>query len=338
MTNYYTLYLPPGIAPLDYALEVSVYHEGDLAGLDLLDLADAPAGKSYRLATIELTPALRRAPRQAVDRARLGLRELAARPEIAPGLTLNAYHLERERYRTGERLTVLLEWQQTDDLSLPDYYPELRLVRQGQVLAARDAAPVYDRYPTSWWQPDETVLDWRDLIVPPEVESGLAELQVRVRGQEPFSLGWVQIEAVPRVYDLPEMQRRVRSPWSEVAALAGYDLSAFEVVVGGDLTLTLYWEALGPSDQELVVFTHLLSEDGRLIAQHDGPPASGGRPTTGWVEGEYIADPHALQWVDTIYTGPAMIEVGLYDPRTGLRLLAPRGDSRLLLPDAIIVR
>lgn len=338
VTNYYTLYLPPGIAPLDYALEVSVYHEGDLAGLDLLDLAGAPAGKSYRLATIELTPALRRAPRQAVDRARLGLRELAARPEIAPGLTLNAYHLERERYRTGERLTVLLEWQQTDDLSLPDYYPELRLVRQGQVLAARDAAPVYDCYPTSWWQPDETVLDWRDLIVPPEVESGPAELQVRVRGQEPLSLGWVQIEAVPRVYDLPEMQRRVRSPWSEVAALAGYDLSAFEVVAGGDLTLTLYWEALGPSDQELVVFTHLLSEDGRLIAQHDGPPASGGRPTTGWVEGEYIADPHALQWVDTIYTGPAMIEVGLYDPRTGLRLLTPRGDSRLLLPDAIIVR
>jgi hypothetical protein len=338
VTNYYALYLPPGIAPLDYTLEVSVYHEGDLAGLDLLDLAGAPAGKSYRLAEIELTPALRRAPRQAVDRARLGLQELAERPEAAPGLVLNAYHLERDHYRTGERMVVLLEWQQADSVALPDYWPELRLLRNGEVLAARDAAPVYDRYPTSWWEPGETVLDWRDLVVPPELASGPVQVQLQVRGQAPISLGKVEIEAVTRVYDLPIMQRRVRSSLGQVAALEGYDLSTLDVVAGRELTLTLYWGALGPSEQDLAVFTHLLTEDGRLIAQHDAVPAGGARPTTGWVEGEYITDRHALQWVDTMYAGPAMIEVGLYDSRTGLRLLTPWGDSRLLLPDAIMVR
>ncbi|MBC7255947.1 MAG: hypothetical protein H5T66_07580, partial [Chloroflexi bacterium] len=48
-------------------------------------------------------------------------------------------------------------------------------------------------------------------------------------------------------------------------------------------------------------------------------------------------DRHTLQWVDTVYSGPAVIEVGLYDPLSGQRLKTPRGDSRLLLLDVITV-
>ena len=338
VTNYHALYLPVGIAPLDYALEVSVYHEQELAGLDVLDAAGAPAGKALRLADVELTPALHRAPRQAVDRANLGLQELEDRPQVAPGLALSAYGLSRVDYRSGERLALLLEWQQAAVAQLPSIEPELRLVRDGKPLAARAAAPVYGRYPTLLWEPGETVLDWRDLVVPPEIESGPAELQLYVPGNEPIVLAVLQIEAVPRAYSAPPMMRAITAQFGEVAALAGYDVSSLEVAPGGELALTLYWKALGPTDQEAVVFVHLLSADGRLIAQHDSQPAGGSRPTTGWVEGEYIADHHALQWVEAGYTGTAEIEIGLYDPTTGQRLLLPNGDSRLLLPDALLVQ
>ena len=86
------------------------------------------------------------------------------------------------------------------------------------------------------------------------------------------------------------------------------------------------------------MFVHLLSEEGRLIAQHDSPPAGGMRPLTGWIEGEYITDAHLLQWSGPPYSGSAAIEVGIYDPATGARLLTPLGDSRVLLPDVILVR
>jgi 4-amino-4-deoxy-L-arabinose transferase-like glycosyltransferase len=338
VTNYYALYLPTGIAPLDYALEVSVYHEQDLAGLDVLDAAGAPAGKSFRLADVELTPALHRAPRQAIDRASLGLHGLEQRPQVAPGLALNAYHLLREDYRSGERMALLIEWQQVAAANLPAIEPELRLVRDGKPLVARSAAPVYGRYPTLLWEPGETVLDWRELLVPPEIESGPAELQIYVPGNEPIVLAVLQIEAVPRTYDVPAMMHEVAAQFGEVAAIAGYDVSSLEAAPGGELALTVYWKALRPAAQELVVFVHLLNAEGRLIAQHDSQPAGGSRPTTGWVEGEYIADHHALQWVDAGYTGPAEIEIGLYDPATGQRLLLPNGDSRLLLPDTVLVR
>ncbi len=83
---------------------------------------------------------------------------------------------------------------------------------------------------------------------------------------------------------------------------------------------------------------HLLDADGRVIAGHDGDPADDTRDTSGWVSGEYIVDTHTLEWSVADYDGFAQIEVGLYDPLEGTRAVTPRGDSRLLLPSAIIAR
>ena len=249
VTNYTTLPFPPGIAPLDYAIELSVYHEGDLAGLDVLDGAGAPAGKQYALATLALTPRLGRAPQREVDRQQLGLVPLSDAPEVAPGLRLNAVHLERDRYQTGERLSVLLEWRHADTAPLADYWPELRLVRDGAVLAAIEEAPVYGRYPTGAWAPGEVVLDWRELTIPAEDVGGPAELLVRVYGEAPVSLGQIEIVAVARQMRPPDMGQRVEIPLGNAALLTGYDLSGAEVAAGGALSVTLYWQALEPTAQ-----------------------------------------------------------------------------------------
>ena len=103
------------------------------------------------------------------------------------------------------------------------------------------------------------------------------------------------------------------------------------------MTLTLYWRALeGTSPLDYLVFTHLLAEDGHLIAQHDGVPANGTRPTTGWTVGEIIVDPHPMAFYDTAYIGAAEIVVGLYDPDAG-RVVTEAGGDHVVLPLTINV-
>lgn len=123
--------------------------------------------------------------------------------------------------------------------------------------------------------------------------------------------------------------------FSNFAALVSYSLSAAEVTTAQPLLLTLYWQALeGASPADCMVFTHLLSEDGRLIAQHDGTPAGGTRPTTGWVAGETVIDLHAMAFQDAAYIGPARIAIGLYDSSSG-RILTETGSDYVFLPITI---
>lgn len=125
--------------------------------------------------------------------------------------------------------------------------------------------------------------------------------------------------------------------FGDFAALIGYSLSSAEVATAQPLPLTLYWQALeGTSPVNYLIFTHLLADDDHLVAQHDGTPAGGARPTTGWIPGETIVDTHVMTFQDTAYTGPARILVGLYDPAGG-RVVVETGDDYVVLPVAISV-
>jgi hypothetical protein len=129
----------------------------------------------------------------------------------------------------------------------------------------------------------------------------------------------------------------VRVQFSNFAELVGYSLLTADVTAAQPVPLTLYWRALeGVSPVNYEVFTHLLAEDGHMVAQHDGPPAGGTRPTTTWTPGESIVDPHSMAFGDPAYTGPTRIAVGLYDPATG-RVLTVTGDDRVVLPITINV-
>lgn len=130
----------------------------------------------------------------------------------------------------------------------------------------------------------------------------------------------------------------VRVRFGDFAELLGFAIPSADVTATGSLPLTLYWQALeGRSPVDYRVFTHLLAEDGRLIAQHDSPPANGARPTTTWSPGESIIDPHSMGFQDATYTGEARILVGLYDPDAG-RVVTDAGGDHVVLPVAINVR
>ncbi|MEA3408149.1 MAG: glycosyltransferase family 39 protein [Chloroflexota bacterium] len=349
--NYHTLDLRPGIAPLAYAVRVLVYHEGQLSGLDVLDEAGAPAGKYYDIGTVELTRSVEDDHRE-LGREALGLRLLPQPARVANGLYIVSYGLSESSLRAGDTLSLLIEWHSTEG-DLPSYHPVLQLTRAGEVLIKAQGAPVYGDYPTSLWRADEVVLEWRDLVVPADTEPGDAQVMIRVADEPPVILGGVRIEDVRHDFEPPSPQVGMAQPIGPFE-LVGYDfvplhdhiivdiqrnkLPDVELTAGEPISLTLYWQGEATVSENYVVFTHLLDEEGKLVAQHDGPPAGGARPTAGWVKGEYVVDSHRLAWLDADYAGRAVLEVGFYEPTSGERLRTPRGESRLLLPSEIVVR
>ncbi|HET91965.1 MAG TPA: DUF2142 domain-containing protein [Chloroflexi bacterium] len=121
-----------------------------------------------------------------------------------------------------------------------------------------------------------------------------------------------QIAAIPH---------RVDVDFGANLRLLGYDLEAQRVQPGGQVAVTLYWEALAPTDRDHTVFVHLLGEGELLVAQRDTFPGLGLLSTTRLKPGESWADRYVLLVPGTAYTpDEAQIEVGVYDPTTGDRL------------------
>lgn len=93
---------------------------------------------------------------------------------------------------------------------------------------------------------------------------------------------------------------------------------------GETLPLTLYWRSLAPVADDYTVFLHLFDGDGAFVAGNDGQPLAGLYPTSFWVPGETIADPHP--WPLDLPPGRYQVQAGLYLLESGARLPTPAGD------------
>ncbi|MGH2458847.1 MAG: hypothetical protein ACRDIY_08265, partial [Chloroflexota bacterium] len=110
--------------------------------------------------------------------------------------------------------------------------------------------------------------------------------------------------------------------FGEGISLTGYSLSEGPPTPGKSFDLTLEWRA-GPvatRRPDYTVFVHLVTDDGKLVAQHDDPPASGYAPTSGWADGQILYDDHAIAVPTEAPIGLHLVQVGLYLPSNGKRL------------------
>lgn len=118
--------------------------------------------------------------------------------------------------------------------------------------------------------------------------------------------------------------------------LLSYQLDTSRVRTGGEVPLTLYWQALREMDESYTVFTHLVDDANRIWGQKDNPPASGTSPTSEWREGEVVEDSYVIPIQADAPQGTYRLIVGMYDPQTMQRLPVlgkegqVQGDSVLL--------
>ena len=146
----------------------------------------------------------------------------------------------------------------------------------------------------------------------------------------PRSLTEAEIETVPNPTDV-EFGPSTGSGRSGVARLLGYQVTPTVVEPGSTMEVTLYWQALAQTDQNLVVFVHLLSEVGTMIAQRDTYPGLGKYPTAVWDPGVVFADTYRMHVPETAYTPDVgYVQAGLYLP-DGPRLTTSDGSDTLRL-------
>ena len=320
--TYFLLDLPPGSPPGSYELVVRLYHRGDAPPERALDDAGRPGPPELVLGHVPVV-----ASRRPVDPQTVSVPN-PVRRDFEGGLTLLGYDLPRPTVTVGDALQLVAYWWARSDLGevpvaafdLVDGQGRARTIAEGPAGGSALAD----------WARGQLVVERLSATVPPDVPPGTYTLRLRVvepggdTRAEVVELGPVEVQDRPRRFTLPSVPRVVAVRLGDLAELVGYDLGPARP--GEPLQLTLYWRALGPSPQRYKVFTHLLDDGSRVVAQDDSEPGRGAFPTTGWVAGEIIEDRYVLALPDDLAPGHYTLEVGMYDPRSGERVPVLRSD------------
>ena len=303
--------LPAGTPPGEYALNLTLYSDAAPDGVDRL-IDGVPSGRTLALATLRSEGTTDQLPPNAELPADVQLhRSDAAGGSLSP----------------GQELRVTLEWLAPETCCTDGAWSSAEVVLRGETWEQHQPATVYPGYSLG-----------RHAFAIPADASGQATLWIESGDWKSQQLAAYTITETDRLFALPPIAQTIGARFEGVGTLEGYTLAGETVRAGNPLPLTLVWRAANTPAGNYTVFTHLLDASGRYIGGHDSPPAGGERPTTGWVAAEYIIDVHALALEDTAYRGPARIEVGLYDPQTGQRVLLDNGADHLILPAEITVR
>lgn len=126
--------------------------------------------------------------------------------------------------------------------------------------------------------------------------------------------------AAPGDVHAPSIEHSLNTDLGDDITLVGHTLASDVVRPGAILRLTLFWEAGSEVAKDYAVFVHLLDDGGQLLAQRDGEPVGGSRPTTAWITDDIVSDNHGLLIPESLAPGEYRLIVGMYLPATGERL------------------
>ncbi len=330
ITTYHVIEVPRAIPPLSYELRVQVYLDDDerIHSLDILDEKGAPSGQASAIGTVNIVYK----PPKINDHENLPIVPQSEPLMTASGLTLLAAEVGGGVYAPGDDLRIQLLWQ-AGERSLTDLQPEVVLVQESGDLSVSSGAPAYGHYPTNLWSVGEMVHEHRKLNIP-ATASGEFQIVLRL-GESEVVLDEIEVISEQHNYEIVPVAYEIDANFGDIARLTGFNILKEQFSSGESVPLELVWQSsTNGSADDYVVFAHILAEDGRLIGQHDSPPANGARRVTGWLIDEYVVDHHEMILNENYY-GQASLEVGIYDPLTGNRVLLPDGSDHLILPVTI---
>ena len=216
---------------------------------------------------------------------------------------------DRQEARPGDPLKLTLFWSSmAEDATQTS---ELKLVSENGSVAQ------------TWrldhpYRSDTAVREQQLVRLSAELSGGTYRLMLENSG-----LGQLAITPIERMWELPaELSAEMKGKSAEFTN--GIVLRG---VIQKDEELRLLWQTTTTTATSYRVFVHLVDANGKIVQQSDGEPAQWARPTTSWAVGEWITDLHLISAPQTWQT----IRVGLYEPKTGERLLTKTGEQFVTL-------
>jgi hypothetical protein len=247
---------------------------------------------------------------------------------------LFASAVSSQRVAPGGEETVTLCWEALD-ATPRDYSVFVHLLGPADALVGRrDTYPGLGAFATSLWKKGDAFCDC--VIVPVNkdapgeqvygVEVGLFDRETMERLPASDAAGQVLTQViVDRVKVsgaggvVPRSAAAVQANFSDQILLLGYE--AGQPAPGQNLPVTLYWQAQSEIPVDYTVFMHMLDASGSIVAQADAPPKAGWLPTSWWEPGKLVVDEHWLAVPAALQSGDYRLQVGLYLPETGERLV-----------------
>jgi len=255
--------------------------------------------------------------------------------------------------RAGDAIEYTLYWKALRPLS-ENYHSFIHLLNaSGQPLVQNDQIAGTMLAPPRLWDAYHLQPDRFRLRIPENASGGLYwpsvglyDFQTLARlpisdtlspaGVADYRLAPVKV--IGRQRNKP--QHKADARFAQFASLTGYDLALPPggLHAGDQVTVTLYFRSLAPTDGDYTRFLHLQNPELGVAAQHDALPQAGNNPTWAWVPGEVVADQVILTIASGAPPGSYALSTGLYDARSGgVRVSMRDGKGRPLLNNQAVL-
>lgn len=288
-----------------------------------------------------------------------GLSSLAEPPilrdrkaDFAGQVALNGFGLSSADPSPGDQVEITLYWEAMEGAGTA-YTAFLHLLApDGRGVGGIDESMLRGLYQPALWPEGVTFADRHQLTVPADLAPGRYRLDVGLYPQDqPETLLPVGGGDRLPLAMLTVGEVAVSPPSSTVSVdfgrqirLLGYDLQGSVGEAPGRLNITLHWQCLVPVARDYTVFAHLVSPDGTIVTQDDGPPGDPFFPTSTWLPGTAVLDSRSLVLPAGAVAGEYALLIGLYYQPTEERLEVtgadgePMGDAFRLAPISIGAR
>ena len=297
--------LGPALPPGDYHWQITVDNQSTGINLGLSDLPPFHIGRSDH--PVPLSSLV-----------------LDGRPAAQPGLDeweFVGYASVVRNAQPGALVTASLFWRATRNVTQPAEARFQLRDQRGNIIAEQTVTLPRDA------RMDDLVESRPGLELPVRLADGRYEYFVF--GSNAVSLGQLQVRGRARNYTVPSIAQRRQIQLGDSIELMGYDLGAEQARPGDQIHLKLIWRAKKQVSQSFKVFIHVVDVGGKLLVQKDGVPGNWALPTDTWAAGEVIVDPYVIPIPPEATPGNYRVQVGLYDPTSGQRLLAIEAGSQL---------
>ncbi len=252
-------------------------------------------------------------------------------PAAGSQIALTGVYSAEERLWPGSSFTLTLRWQTSAPITTSYTAFVHVLDAQGNLIASSDATPGGGE--TTTWPIGETIDDTHLLSLPDDVKPGPYQIvagmydaqsgaRLRLMGQDTVRLMTITVQS---------MQQPINQDLGDFATLLGADGLPDSISAGEAINLTLYWRPRATTTDSYMISLQLFDENKRLVAQVDGLPGNGARPTTTWQPGQIVIDPHSLNLPADLPLGQYRLLLLMFDSTNGTQVFTREGNGAITL-------